>query len=189
MSMRWVAFGILLGLLWLGGCGHMPMTSMVRLAKVDLASTDLSRLRAAVRTPRGLSPRPDQSRLRVTVRIGENAATQEFRLSALPEDGSLTASAETQVTVFAINPRELARAEVFRDELKLRQKASGRSGGQITIEVAPDMCRTGALANGPLLFTTYLQTAETGSFVVLAQDVDLRTLAGRDLVEKIPICS
>jgi hypothetical protein len=35
--------------------------------------------------------------------------------------------------------------------------------------------------------TTYLRTAETGRYVPLARDLDLRTIA-RDLVDAIPPC-
>ena len=36
----------------LNGCGHVPVTSMLRLARIDFANTDPARLRAAVKLPR-----------------------------------------------------------------------------------------------------------------------------------------
>jgi hypothetical protein len=39
------------------------------------------------------------------------------------------------------------------------------------------------------LFTTYLRTAETGGYVPLARDVDMRSvLRGRDLAAQMPAC-
>ena len=40
-----VLIALVFGLL---GCGHMPVTSMVKLARVDFQTTDLDKLRVAV---------------------------------------------------------------------------------------------------------------------------------------------
>jgi hypothetical protein len=49
--------------------------------------------------------------------------------------------------------------------------------------------RTASLPDLPVLFSTYLKTAETGGYVTLARDVDLRTLArDDDIAAKIPEC-
>ena len=77
----------------------------------------------------------------------------------------------------------------FRDALKEQQAASGGRGGAVTISVAPGACRNSEIPTGPVLFTTYLRTAETGGYIVLARDVDLRTVASnRDLAAEMPIC-
>ena len=49
-------------LIWLllAGCGHMPVTSMVKLARVDFVATDPAGLRAAVKLPRTIRPLHDQ---------------------------------------------------------------------------------------------------------------------------------
>ena len=66
----------------------------------------------------------------------------------------------------------------------------GDRGGSITISVGPQTCRWGELPEGSLFLTTYLCTAETGDYVTLARDVDLRSLAQtRMLVDDIPRCS
>ena len=73
--------------------------------------------------------------------------------------------------------------------LKRKQAERGGRGGALTIAVRPDACRTGALPAGPVRATTYLRTGETGGYVPLARDVDLRTvMAGRDVVAEIPAC-
>ena len=59
----------------------------------------------------------------------------------------------------------------------------------LTIAVRPDACRTAPLPDGPVLFTTWLKTAETGGYVALARDVDLRTIdGGQDIAARIPAC-
>ena len=66
---------------------------------------------------------------------------------------------------------EAARVSAVRESLKRKQAASGSRGGSITVR--PEVCRTGEIAAGPVLFTTYLRTGETGGYVPLARDVDL----------------
>jgi hypothetical protein len=40
-----------------------------------------------------------------------------------------------------------------------------------------------------VLFSTYLKTAETGAYIPLARDVDLRRLdPNRDLAALVPVC-
>ena len=41
----------------LAGCTQMPLMSLLKIAQTDLSSTDLSRMRAAVKLPRGIEPR------------------------------------------------------------------------------------------------------------------------------------
>ena len=107
--LRLFCFGIVCGVLGLlAGCRHMPVTSMVKLARVDFAATD---------------------------------------------------------------------------------PANGERGGALTISVAPEGRRSGELPPGPVLFTTYLRVAETGDYVPLARDVDMRGIAcGRDLAAEMPVC-
>ena len=59
----------------------------------------------------------------------------------------------------------------------------------MTIAVRPDACRSADFGSRPVYLTTYLRTAETGGYVPLTRDVDVRTLApGRDLVAEMPMC-
>jgi hypothetical protein len=178
----------------LGGCTTMPVTSMVQLARVDLSSTDPAQLRAAIKLPTTLRLRPQGNALRVAVKLrnGEEEA-QEFALQ--PIDPSELAAlqserdARTHISAYRIDPAELSRVTAFRDRLKSRQQATGSSGGAITIAVRPQACRAGPLPDGTIPFTTYLRTQETGSYVPLARDVDLRGLApATSLPTLIPPC-
>ena len=174
-------FGLLLATA-LDGCTTMPVTSMVQLARTDLASTDPAQLRAAVKIPAALRLRPQGNALRIVVKLrnGEEEAN-EFALQAVTdphEQGSLQAErdANTTIAAYRIDPAELPKLIAFRDHLKSRQQATGGRGGTITITVRPQACRTGALPDGAIPFTTYLRTQETGGYVPLARDVDLRGL-------------
>lgn len=184
-----------LGQLLLAACGHMPVTSMVKLARVDFAATDPGGLRAAVKLPSAIRPLRDQVRLRLTVRLANGKEdTQDFRLNEVSDPGDISLprneiEAGTHMFAYRLEPSEATRLAAFRDALKKQQTQSGGRGGALTISVAPDVCRSGELASGPVLFTTYLRTAETGGYVALARDVDMRGVTrGRDPVAAMPVC-
>ena len=42
-------------MLAMAGCSHMPVTSMVKLARVDFETSDPAQLRAAIKLPRTLA--------------------------------------------------------------------------------------------------------------------------------------
>ena len=180
----------LIGLVFLAcaGCGHMPVTSLVKLARIDFRVTDPDRLRVAVKFPAMLKVRADGTVLRITVRLASGAEeSRDFALRAVDERDALAAESEpgTEIATFALAARDVAELRLFR--VALIQKQKGGSGGAITIAVRPDACRTAALPEGPVTFSTWLKTAETGGYVPLARDVDLRTMT-RDLVTAIPLC-
>jgi hypothetical protein len=170
----------------------MPVTSMVKLAQVDFQTTDPEKLRVAVKLPRALRPRADGTVMRIAVKLasGEQEA-RDFVLSATTGDEVAVLAGESdagsELFAFAIAKNDVAQLRIFRTAL-LQRKRSG-SGGSLTISVRPDVCRNEPLPGGPLLFTTYLKTAETGDYVPLARDVDLRTFdPNRDLAALIPAC-
>jgi hypothetical protein len=179
----------------LAGCGHMPVTSMIRLARADLTTTDPSQLRAAVKLPRVLRLRPQGVALRIAVRLANGKEdAQEFRLREVSEPNDVLAlhhelGPDTHIFAYRLERSEAARLATFRDGLKAKQSASGGRGGAITISVRPDACQAGDLPAGAVLVTTYLRTAETGGYVPLARDLDLRTInPGQDHTAKIPPC-
>src|SRR2546430_15555341 len=53
----------------LAGCGHRPITSMVKLAPVDFETSDPAELRAAIKLPQALRTRPNGVSLRIAVRV------------------------------------------------------------------------------------------------------------------------
>src|SRR5215510_10725737 len=183
--------GLALGLL--AGCSHMPVTSMVKLARVDFANSDPWQLRAAVKLPRTIRLRTVS--LRFTVGLSGGAEeTADFRMREVSSPGDVLVlhqelQLDTHILAFEVEPAEVARLVAFRAALKRKQEMNGRKGGTLAITVKPDACRTGELPGGPVFFTTYLRTQETGGYVPLARDLDLRTIsAGRDLAAEIPPC-
>jgi hypothetical protein len=174
----------------LAGCGHMPVTSMVKLARVDFETSDPAQLRAAIKLPKSLRPLQNGMRLRIAVRVGrEPEEAREFVLRELLSPGELAreASADSHIYAYRIDDSDLPRLVAFRSEL-IAKKSSGQRGS-LSISVKPQACKAADPPDGPVYFTTYLRTAETGDYVTLTRDVDLRSLGqGRAVVDDIPRC-
>jgi hypothetical protein len=172
------------------GCSHMPVTSMVKLARVDFETSDPAQLRAAIKLPRTLRPRPNGVALRIAVQVGRAPEeARDFLLRELPEPAELAreSGADSHIFAYRIEDSDLARLAAFRAEL-IAKKSSGQKGS-ISISVRPQACKAGELPDGPISFTTYLRTAETRDYVALARDVDLRSIVpNAAVVTEIPRC-
>lgn len=191
--MRRDVLAILPMALLIAACTHMPVTSMIKLARADLVGTDPGELRAAVKLPPAVKPQRMVLRIDVKLSDGEQQG-QEFRLREVSEPRDVLVlhqelDADTHVYAYRIDPADQHRLVAFRESLQQKQRAAGRKGGALSISVRPQACRTGELPKGPVYFTTYLRTQETDGYVPLTRDVDLRTISpGRDLAAEIPMC-
>ncbi|MFO1098774.1 MAG: hypothetical protein U1E81_11085 [Xanthobacteraceae bacterium] len=180
--------------LFLAACGHMPVTSMIKLAQVDFAKTDPAQLRAAVKLPRVVRPRPQGMALRITVKLADgHEEFADFKLLEASDPKELLdlrreLDANSHIFAYRLEEKEAVRLAAFRAALEKKQAASGGKGGALTIAIRPEACRTGELSGRALAFTTYLRTPETGDYVPLARDVDLRTVVSRDAVAAITPC-
>ena len=181
---------LILSMLAMAGCSHMPVTSMAKLARVDFETSDPAQLRAAIKLPRTLRPQPKGVALRIAVQVGRAPEeARDFMLRELPEPAELMreAAAGSHIFAYRIDDSDLARLAAFRAEL-IAKKSSGQRGS-ISISVRPQACKAGELPDGPLTFTTYLRTAETQDYVALARDVDLRSIVpNAAVVAETPRC-
>lgn len=181
---------LVLPVMAMAGCSHMPVTSMVKLARVDFETSDPAQLRAAIKLPRTLRARPNGVALRIAVQVGRGPEeARDFMLREIPEPAELTREADAGSHIFAyrIDDADLARLAAFRSDL-MAKKNSGQKGS-ISISVRPQACKVGELPDGPITFSTYLRTAETKDYVTLARDVDLRSIVpNAAVVAEIPRC-
>lgn len=171
----------------LAACSHVPVASMAKLASLDLMTTDLSALRAAVRAPSGIAARPNGAQLLFSYwRSGEESrkttVTATLEEVNAPEDTAPLAAEEKKgmrFTVFRITDADRARIEASRAEIAATRAAEGgKAGGRMhgTIAISIDGCIQAPVPDGPLLATTYLRTAAGDDYVALLRDIDLRTL-------------
>jgi hypothetical protein len=178
----------------LAACGGMPVSSMLKLRGVDFGTTDLSALVAGVELPQELQPLPEGARLIISVQHGDGTR-QERSVKLAPSHAIADrdplrahAPAGASVAAYRVAPEELPALERFRAEVR-EQRARSGTASRLMLSVAADSCRAGPLPDGPLPLTTYLKTSETGEFVALARNLDLRALAGdRAITQRIPAC-
>lgn len=177
---------VIVATLFLAACGHMPVTSMIKLARVDFSKTDTAQVRAAVKLPRTVKPRPQGVALRISVKLANgHEEFADFMLREVSDPKDLLGlrqelDANSHIFAYRLDENAAARLAAFRDGLEKKQSAIGGKSGALTISIRPDACRTSDLSGRALFFTTYLRTAETGEYVPLVRDVDLRTLVPHD---------
>ena len=180
-----------------GACGHVPLTSLPKLSKIDIRTTRLADLRASLSVPADIRPLPEGVTMTIVVEPKEGgrherkAVLEEVRdaaeLAALP----VMVSPGRRLTVFRLSPADAARLTVFRDEMLLGASQGGNRG---SFSLAADKaCRTGDLSGKPIPMTSYLKTSETQDYVLLMRDVDLRETVRAldpkiDLATAIPPC-
>lgn len=180
-----------------GACGHVPLTSLPKLSRIDIRTTKLTDLRASLSVPADIRPLPGGVTMTIVVEPKEGGrherkvVLEEVRdaveLAALP----VMVSPGRRLTVFRLSPADAARLTVFRDEMLL---GAGQSGNRGSLSLAADKaCRTGDLSGKPIPMTGYLKTSETQDYVPLMRDVDLREAVRAvdpkiDLAVAIPPC-
>ena len=181
----------ILSMLAMAGCSHMPVTSMVKLARVDFETSDPAQLRAAIKLPRTLRPQPNGVALRIAVQVGRAPEeARDFMLRELPEPAELTreAGADSHIFAYRIDDADLTRLAAFRTELIAKKRAQARKARSRfrygRKHARPASCRTVRSTS-----RTYLRTAETKDYVALARDVDLRSIVpNAAVVAEIPRC-
>ncbi len=73
-----------------GGCSKVLVTSVIKLARIDFETTDLSALRAAILMPVSLRPGPGTGRLTVAFERGDGSRHDHvFRLREIEDHESL----------------------------------------------------------------------------------------------------
>jgi hypothetical protein len=181
----------------LAGCGHVPLTSLPKLAKIDVKTTDLSQLRAGISLPADIRPLPGGVTMTITAlpkdggRHERKVVLEEVRdateLASLPV---LTAPGR-RFTLFRLNSADVARLSAFREEMFAGPQQSGNRG---TLSLGADKaCRLGELSPKPITMTGYLRTSETQDYVLLMRDFDLTDAVRAidpnvDLATAIPAC-
>jgi len=182
---------LVLGLI-AAGCGHVPLTSMVQLARIDFATTDPALFRAAIKLPSSIEPRLHGTMLRIAVKFADGREmAQDFKLAETTDEREVLAlyaelAPGTHAFAYRIEPAEIERLKGFR---RAALAAKNERKSALAMSIRPEACRAGPLGSGPLLMTTYVRTSETGRYVTLVRDLDLRSLApGQDAVADIPPC-
>ncbi len=165
----------------LAACGHVPATSLVKLRSVDMQTTDLAAFRAAVRAPADFTLAPDGVEMAVTVRRRdadpESAVTVMAPLDQVADNADrawLEAEQRpgTRIHIYRLSDAGRARLEEVREAMLAIQRAGQR--GSLSISIGAIGCWSRPPVDRPLILSTYIRMSETGQFVQLVRDYDIR---------------
>lgn len=179
-----------------GGCASVPLTTIAKLWAFEFDSADPAVLRAAVRIPASLAPRPGGVVLTVvTWQDGETARHQHpFILEEAVEPGEAAPLASYRRTGDRIAVYRVSAADVvvmrrlLADHREKKRTSSARQSS--TIDIKADACRVGALPEGPILSSTFLKLDERDGYLPLLVDLDLRQEIGAaEFAKAVPPCA
>lgn len=181
----------------LAGCGHVPLTSLPKLSKIDIRTTDLTQLRAGISLPTDIRPLPGGVTMTLVAlpkdggRHERKVVLEEVRDPAELAKLPTMAAPGRRFTLFRLSQTDAARLASFREEMFAGPQNSGNRG---SLALGADKaCRLGELSGKPIAMTGYLRTSETQDYVVLMRDFDLKEAVREidpkvDLATAIPPC-
>ena len=161
-------------ILALTGCAHIPVGSLVQLARYDIERADPASMRALVTLPRPLRSVPGRSELTLTIEPGDGSRHERsFRLAV----ERVSAVADGEVHALRIDDADRPKMSGFRQEMLARRAVASRASS-MKVALKPVLCRSGELPETPLRLSARIQLSETSEPVPLLADVDLRSIAG-----------
>lgn len=174
---------------WSGGCSHVPLTTVYKLAMFDPIEADPAVMRAALRYPNALALRKDGARLTLTLQAaaGEKAPRRhEFTLVAANGPGDHEPRLRYHRDGDVVEVMRLSDADVATVR-KLQAEPHGRTGGRLEISAAA--CHRSGLPAGPILTSTFLRLALADGYMTVLEDFDLRhELSAEKLATEVPPC-
>ncbi len=183
----------LLSLLGLSACGHVPLSSLPALMKIDATTTDLAQLRVTLILPETVMPQPEGVRLTLAVEAQGFHETGEFALTEdlSPQDRAQVAArtkAQGRLMVFRLSDNAVQAVNSFRADMAARAPDAGR---KLKVGIAADrLCLLPGGLQGAVLATVFLRTQETRDYVLLLDGVDLRGLKeSRTVLASMPSCA
>ena len=168
----------LTGCLFLAGCSAVPVSSMLALSRIDFTTTHLQDMRVAVELPETIRPQAKSVTLDLGVIQGRTNEKYQFNLVPVggqTEPKALQGLATKGRNIFAYKLRDADVRTI--EELRARMLASKEAGkkGALSLGVgAKEFCRASAFPDGPLRASTFISTTETGGYVAVVKDYDLR---------------
>lgn len=185
---------VIAAILLLSACTAIPVKTLYKLATTDMMSVDPTILRAGVRMPEWVEPRPDGVKLELGMQQeGAEPMSERFSLESIPavlEGKSLAAENKPGYKLYAyrLAPQDIPRFTAFRQTLKEKKaETGGKTKGSLGIGV--EACRKTALPAGKIPVTTYLRLDTESGYLPLVVDYDLKKpVDGKNLAEMIPPC-
>lgn len=170
-------------LLLLAACGHVPLTTMVKLRNFDLLKTDPDGLRVAIIYPDSIKVPEGGARMMLSVRtkasdmvlLEEEVAFEELGPVADNAEFSTNLKPGMRVGIHRIPEKNTPFFKSFQ-KFMLDKSEAERDKLEGTMSVSVSGCQVAEVLPEKILVSTYLKTAELGSYVPLLRDVDLAEL-------------
>ena len=165
-------------LLSLAACASVPVSSIVPLMQVDMATTDAEQLRIALQLPDGLQSRPGGVALELVLkREGSPDRSEQFLLvdTAAPADleGLVGRQKPGQrLTAFRIASADVPRFAAVQAALAeaMRKRIRGSLGFGIATR---EFCLSGGKVPARYEASTYLMTARSSGWITVTDGFDL----------------
>lgn len=175
---NWLSALGLSAILVLSGCASVPVSSILPLMRIDLATTRVTALRVALQLPEGLRPRPGGVTLDLVLkRQGQPDRDEHLLLVETEGAADLAGLVSKQqqgfrLTAYRLSAEDVSRFEAIQAELATarQQGIAGALGFGIA---AREFCLTGAGTPRQMLASTYLMTAESGEWLTVTERFDL----------------
>jgi hypothetical protein len=179
---------LVVAILSLTACTHVPLATMVKLSNFDMLKTDPVRLRVAIRYPDSIKIPDGGATMLLTVKMkagGAKLLEEEIEFEEVDsklEKAELASELKqgTRIGIYRIQEENtpffksfqkliLSKSEVERDKLE----------GNMSISVSG--CKISEQLPEKIHVSTFLKTEELGSYVPLLRDVDLKeVMANRE---------
>ncbi|EFO32781.1 hypothetical protein TRICHSKD4_1398 [Roseibium sp. TrichSKD4] len=177
---------VLVVVLFLAACGHVPIASIPKLAKLDLFETDPAALRVAVLYPDSIRIPEDGAKLELSVR---DAATQTNLMEEtiyLVKGGTSAEKAELaskltsgkRLEVYQFSKADIAYMRAFQQRVKTLKETKGdTTEGSLSVSVRG--CEVKPISKGPVRVSTFIKTVELDGFVTLLRYFDISEAVAR----------
>lgn len=175
----------------LGGCGHVPASTMFALRSFDALRFDPAHLRIAAQGPDWLRPRPGGAHFKMTLRRGAQTQVESFILQDVAEADpalSIFARPGARIDSYRLSDADAARVRALQDEH--RQSRAGGASATLAVDIAA--CRTRDLPDGPILGSTHIRVDPAQGWMTLLSNLDIRKVAqeaGETVEARVPPCA
>ncbi len=191
MSLKAAVFIVMC--LLLAACASVPLSTMWALKDFDITTTEIERLRVAVRMPEFVLLKP--VRTKMTFGLWDDDRTvdvkYEFVLQKLDKSAETVDLAKFEkpgflVHAFRLNPRDYSKMETVRRQFAaMKEEFGDKANGSMSITASG--CEQAGHEKQPVNMTTFIKAPETGKFVVLSKELDIRKYA--DLRGLVSVCN
>ncbi|SNZ19837.1 hypothetical protein [Cohaesibacter gelatinilyticus] len=184
------------------GCSHMPVTSMIKLSRMDILETNPAAIRIAVRTPNHMRVMPDSALIIMAgiinskqkggstqPEISETFVLKKSPEHTLPPELAKEQKADTLIEIFRLPPEAILRWARFRNNFKMLESQHGDDmEGSMSITAAS--CNLGTSSDKTdtkkksYLVTIYLKPSSQEDFFPFLRDVDLKKEADLEPLTK-----